>query len=516
MLISLLLGAKAYAASSNIANLSPESSNSVELNIKNDNQLKLNMTKPVKLINGQIFKTKEDLMKEYFQVQKKMDVEDIKLLWEATIDKNPVIKFALKKLATPANQRRVHSSIMAKTVSALISGATILPGIFGSDPLTSSAVSAGGVVANKLISAKEMPKNLPLTDTELIHLARLIEDLQDKIIRNYYEYKSGLEALKVARQEVIKQNKAYSDAISTNDSLVLMTTSVLYDNALKNEMETKAQVKIHRLELMRLVGNETLDKLKLGKIAAIDNINKPANTNTKPAIVDKNAPKDYSDESIIELSSEIGSELKDDQKNMLSDLKILWDSAVERSETIRFAILKLSNPNGEVEKTSSVKRILSPLASVSSLVGMGMSSNPVAATSAMFGGGFLNSLLSSEDSELNSHLSKVTDADLVLLAQETDNLQQKLINLYCNYTSSLAELNFIDQTVANRKKYSDDIQLKSPQLQSIADVFYKEALDNQHQARQKVLGARVELEQFVGDKALAALDKNVMQRLSMQ
>src|SRR3989339_2275698 len=105
---------------------------------------------------------------------------------------------------------------------------------------------------------------------------------------------------------------------------------------------------------------------------------------------------------------------------MLSDLNILWNAAVERNETIRFAILKLSNPDGKIEKKDAVKKILSPLTSIASMIGVGVG-DPVAATSAVIGGGMLNSLLSSDNAELNAHLSKVTDSDLVLLAQETDN-----------------------------------------------------------------------------------------------
>ena len=71
----------------------------VELNINNDNKLKINVTEPIKQIDGQLFKSKEEMMSQYFQVQKKMDIADIKVLWESTIDRNPIIKFALKKLA---------------------------------------------------------------------------------------------------------------------------------------------------------------------------------------------------------------------------------------------------------------------------------------------------------------------------------------------------------------------------------------------------------------------------------
>jgi len=486
--------------------------NEVNLNIKNDNKLKINVTEPVKQLDGQLFKSKEEMMSRYFQVQKKMDIDDIKVLWESTIDRNPIIKFALKKLAMPAEQRRVHSSIMAKTVGTLISGASILPGLLGADPFTSSMSSASGTIANRLISSKDMPKQLPLTDTELIHLARLVEDLQDRMIKNYYEYKSDLESLKIARQEVLKQNIAYSVAIRANDPIAVMAAKVLYDNAYRDELNLMREVKSNRLELERLAGSDALNSLMLGKILISDIKETPVKT--LPSISDTNVNV-YSDKSVKELAQEAGSELKDDKCNMLLDLNTLWNAAVERNETIRFAILKLSNPDGKVEKISSVKKILSPLTSVASMIGVGMG-DPVTATSAVIGGGMLNSFLSSNNAELNAHLSKVTDADLVLLAQETDNLQNKLVTLYCDYTGALVELNYVDKVLNNRKNYYESIQKNTSGIKSVADVFYKESISDQYKARQKVLNTRVALEQFVGNEALLSVDKNIKQRLSMQ
>ncbi|MEI8389516.1 MAG: hypothetical protein WCG23_06480 [bacterium] len=485
--------------------------NDVELKINDENKLKINVTEPVKQIDGQLFKSKDEMMSQYFQVQKKMDIDDIKVLWESTIDRNPIIKFALKKLAMPAEQRRVHSSIMAKTVSTLISGASILPGLLGADPLTSSASSAAGTLAGRVISSKERPKQFPLTDTELIHLARLVEDLQDRTIKNYYEYKSGLESLKTARQEVLKQNMAYSVAFRAKDPLALMAAKALYDNAIKDEMDLKQEVKTHRLELERLAGTDTLNNLTLGKILISDIKEKPVALLQPVANLNTN---NYSDKSVRELAQETGSELDQDKKDMVSDLNILWNSAVEKNETIRFAILKLSNPDGKIEKTSAVKKILSPLASVASIIGVG-AGDTVTATTTLLSGSMLNSLLSSDNAELNAHLSKVTDSDLVLLAQETDNLQLKLVNLYCNYIGALSNLNFSDQVLKNRKKYYESVQKNSPDLKAVADVFYRESIADQYKSRQKVLSARISLEQFVGNEALISVDKSLKQRLSI-
>ena len=165
---------------------------------------------------------------------------------------------------------------MAKTISTLISGAAILPNIFGADSVTSTASLAGGSLANRIISTRAMPKDIPLTDTELIQLAKLIEDLQNKLINNYYDYKSSIEALKVCRQNIILQNKNYSDALKSNNSISIIASSALYDKELLNEMKLKQQIKLSRLELERLAGSETVDKLTLTKMSGYNIDNKPA------------------------------------------------------------------------------------------------------------------------------------------------------------------------------------------------------------------------------------------------
>jgi len=513
ILLTLLFftNTKVFAAENNGINNIPLPQKEIELKIKDESKLKIEVTEPVKQIDGQLFKSKEEMMSRYFQIQRKMDIEDIKVLWESTVDKNPIIKFALKKLAMPAEQRRVHSSRMAKTVGALISGVSILPGLFGADSITSSVSSAGGSLANRALASKDLPKNIPLTDTELIQLARLVEDLQDRMIKNYYEYKSDLESLKIARQEVLKQNISYSVAIRAKDPLALMTAKAWYDNAIKDEMDLKQKIKTNRLELERLAGADALNNLNLGKILISELKEKPVSSLQTFSSFNNAA---YQDKSVKELAQEAGLELNDAKKDMLADLNVLWNAAIEKNETIRFAILKLSNPDGKTEKTNAVKKILSPLTSVASIIGVG-TGDPVTAASAIVSGSMMNSIFSSDNAEFNAHLSKVTDADLVLLAQETDNLQQKLVNLYCDYIGALSNLNFADQVLDNRKKYYESAKKKSPELKAVADVFCKESITDQYKARQKVLSSRVALEQFVGNTALLSVDKSLKQRLSI-
>ena len=268
--IILLSGALNSQAKGNNIVIKPSvaAESNINLDLSNVKKHEIQISQPPEKLEGQIFQSNEDKIMSAFQAQKQMDVEDIRVLWESTVERNSVIKFALKKIATPAEQRRVHSSLMAKSVSALISGASILPGIFGADTITSSAASVGGSLANRVLAKKTLPKNIPITDTELIQLAKLVEDLQDRVIKNYYDYKSSIEALRVCRQNILLHNKNYSDALKSGNEIAMISSSALYDKDLYNELSLEQQIKSHRLDLERLAGSETVSKLNLIKLAS--------------------------------------------------------------------------------------------------------------------------------------------------------------------------------------------------------------------------------------------------------
>lgn len=96
----------------------------------------------------------EQVLQELVKLQKDKDVEDIENLWKGTVENNQVIGFALKKLSTPESQRRIHSSLMAKTLSAVVAGASLAPSLIGADYMTQSSAFAAGRLAQNLINRK--------------------------------------------------------------------------------------------------------------------------------------------------------------------------------------------------------------------------------------------------------------------------------------------------------------------------------------------------------------------------
>ena len=188
-----------------------------------------------------------------------------------------MISFCLKKLAIPAEQRRVHSSMLAKSMSAIISGAALLPSFLGMNYGLQSGAYAAGRLATNFINKEntEKIKNPALTDTEAIELASLIEDLQDEIIVDYYKYKGALTKLKKCREQLLLHNKNYSDALDKNNSLDISITSSQWEDELVEEYKLKQEVKKYQLALTRLAGKKAVDELNIAQFdLTTQNVNK--------------------------------------------------------------------------------------------------------------------------------------------------------------------------------------------------------------------------------------------------
>ena len=231
--------------------------------LKDVEKQKVTLKKPVKNIKGSLLINDKEVIKDLLEYQAKKDLEDVEILWKGTVENNQVIEFALKKLATPESQRRIHSSLMSKTLSAIVSGASFIPSFAGANPAIQTGSFAAGRLAQTLLNRKNVPKEIPLTDTELIELAGLVESLQDKIIDAYYNYKNSLMWLKDTRSRMLLYNKNYSNALKKGELLDITISSVSYDNMLLQEYQAEQEAKKYYIELQRLAGKKAVDSLSL-------------------------------------------------------------------------------------------------------------------------------------------------------------------------------------------------------------------------------------------------------------
>lgn len=219
--------------------------------------------KGTKQLQGSLLVSDSEDLAQLIDIQKDHDIKDLEQLWKGTVENNQVIEFALKKLATPESQRRIHSSLMAKTLSAVVTGASFVPSLMGANYGIQTSAFSAGRLAQGLINRKNIPQETPLTDTELIELASMIEDLQDSLISSYYNYKNTLTQLKDTRSKMILYSRNYSKALEGGDVLEIAISSSLYDSMRIQEFNLEQSAKKYHIQLQRLAGKKIVDSLEL-------------------------------------------------------------------------------------------------------------------------------------------------------------------------------------------------------------------------------------------------------------
>lgn len=213
----------------------------------------------------------------------------------------------------------------------------------------------------------------------------------------------------------------------------------------------------------------------------------------------------YADTSLKDLSNEISKLLTIEKEDMLEHIQILWAGAAMRSETIKFALYKLSNPDADKPDETIIKKIIRPLSTASSIAGAGLG-DPFSATAALVSGHFLNAL-SFNDKDLNYKYTKVTDADMIVLITKVDNMQKKVIDLYYDYMTSFNLLSMVEKNLKTREeRYHSGVYTTKEQL-LIADAYYRSAIDNKAKLELDFLESRAALEQIVGIEALMEFEK---------
>lgn len=218
----------------------------------------------------------------------------------------------------------------------------------------------------------------------------------------------------------------------------------------------------------------------------------------------------YADLSIKNLSKEISKELSLDEKEMMGDLTLLWQGAASKSDTISFALYKLSNPEEDKPDEKSVKKVLLNIASLSTLVGAGMG-NPLLATGSMLGSSIFG-IMSQDTKALNYKYTRVTDSDMIILIRKVEDLQQNTVNLYYDYMTAKKLLELTDKVIEQRKKNYDAAQIQSKEVILVTDAYYRTALDDQAKARASFNAKRAALEQFVGNDVFTQFEQILKER----
>lgn len=253
LIVSMLAPLNVLGAQEEVVTLDKNGLEKPELTLKTD----------TKELKGSLLVNDSETLEKLIELQKEHDIKDLEKLWQGTVENNQVIEFALKKLATPESQRRIHSSLMAKTLSAIVAGASFVPSLMGANYGVQTSAFSAGRLAQGLINKKTMPQETPLTDTEIIELASMIEDLQDSLISSYYNYKNTLSQLKDTRSKMILYSRNYSKALEGSDILEIAISSSLYDSMRIQEFNLEQSAKKYHIQLQRLAGKKIVDSLEL-------------------------------------------------------------------------------------------------------------------------------------------------------------------------------------------------------------------------------------------------------------
>lgn len=218
----------------------------------------------------------------------------------------------------------------------------------------------------------------------------------------------------------------------------------------------------------------------------------------------------YADLSIKRMSKEISKELELDEADMYEDLTLLWQGAAAKSDTISFALYKLSNPDEDKPNEKSIKKILMTIASMSTLVGAGVG-NPLVATGSMLGSNIFG-IMSQDTKALNYKYTKVTDADMIILIRKIEDLQQKTVDLYNDYITTKKMLELKNKIVEQRKLYYDAAQELPREIVLVTDAYYRMAIDEQTKAQTAFFSKRAALEQFVGSDVFRQFEDGIKKR----
>lgn len=271
-------------------------------------------------------------------------------------------------------------------------------------------------------------------------------------------------------------------------------------------------------------GAESLEDLKAPKdvfyrLGTTDSPETPVDMNIQPDLkpvvkeetkVSKKQTVTYADLSIKNMSMEISKELEIDFDTMQGDLSLLWQGAAKNSDTIKFAIYKLSNPDKDKPDSSAVKKVLTTIAGMSTMVGAGMG-NPVLASASLIGGNTLG-IFSQDSKALNYKYTRVTDADMIILVRKVEDLQQKVVDMYYDYMSSRNLYNMTSEMVKKCYENYKAAQNSSKPVVLMTDTFYREALDENQKARGMYFEKRSRLEQLVGVEIFRDFEENVDKR----
>lgn len=214
-------------------------------------------------------------------------------------------------------------------------------------------------------------------------------------------------------------------------------------------------------------------------------------------------------DSLHEQDRAIYNEIRDEEDLSLADIGMLWQAAVTRSGTTRYAIEKLSRRDATgkpVEGDNFSKRMLGSIVHLGGVAGSMWTGTPAG----LIGSGMIQDIMAG--SPQDSALARVTDADMVLLAKQVEELQTQLIQLYYGYKHAKEKLTLAQEAQSTINKYCDHAETltsngQSDALKPLMQSLVESARQDVQNAQQNLNSSRTALSGLVGPDAIAALEQ---------
>lgn len=264
---------------------------------------------------------------------------------------------------------------------------------------------------------------------------------------------------------------------------------------------TNLKINEQKAKLMPSIPNKTETSKAIAKTPENQPEKKETETKTKKTDLT------YADLSLKRLADDVSYELDLDSNKINSDLSILWAAVTQNSETMKYTIYKLSNPDEDKPSDSAIKKILKPIANFSSVAGASVAGDPYVATTALIGGGILNAMMK-DDKEYNYKFSKVSDTDMVILVRKISELQNKLLDLYFDYRTKQKLASMEQENFKKREELYEASQNKPKEELIIADVNYRNAKAKNQKAQDDYITSRAILENLVGLDAINKIEQD--------
>lgn len=214
-------------------------------------------------------------------------------------------------------------------------------------------------------------------------------------------------------------------------------------------------------------------------------------------------------DNLHEQDRSIYNEIRDEEDLSLADIGMLWQAAVTRSGTTRYAIEKLSRRDATgkpVEGDNFSKRMLGSIVHLGGVAGSMWTGTPAG----LIGSGMIQDIMAG--SPQDSPLARVTDADMVLLAKQVEELQTQLIQLYYGYKHAKEKLALAQEAQSTINKYCDHAETlassgQSDALKPLMQSLVESARQDVQNAQQNLNSSRTALSGLVGPEAIAALEQ---------